>query len=539
MTGSEPAWVADLRAQGMTASWAGDAGCWVRFKRVAYLRYPTNDRAPLSMPQQRSLFWRHRMAVLQYHVDATEASANAVLYLCQDRNYSLDSLSSNNRSKVRRGLKQLTVGQVSADELIAHGYPAYADTRERHGTKAMTFDEFRRNWERQRVVAGRELWAAWAGEEIAAFGAVHRCGTWASISATVSHRDHQRSYPNHALFFRIIEHLMADPDVESVSYGLSSLRGETARDSLHHFKVSVGLDAVRVERRVVVHPLLRPAVNRVTLRAVGALERRVPSFRGPRAARAALEFLLDPGLDTQSKANAQSAGSNGPGRPDAELEVSRLTEADIDLVASLHRRAFPDYASSRLGHRYTVKLLQRFSDEPEAWVAVVRHAGLPVGYLVAAPPRLQRAIDRELRGAALMASVSHPRLLVEWVRRHLQAYRRRHEAVASTASAVAPEADGPPADVRVVLIGVEAKARGKGIGAALLEDFELRAKARGHREADLWVTTVNGSARSAYRRAGWSEREVVAAGVRYSLDLVRRSPAPGSDRSSGDLTTNR
>ena len=295
MTGTEPPWVHDLRAQGMSATWSDHGACWVRFKKVAHLRYPTNDLRPIGAAERRELLWGRRMAVLQYHEAAPRPEdANAVLYLCTDQGYSLDSLSSNNRSKVRRSLKRLDVRLTSAQEIIAAGYPAYLDTRERHGSSHMSPEEFRANWERQLHVEGREIWAAWAGEEIAAFGAVHRCGRWASISATVSSRAHMKDYPNHGLFFTVLEHLMADPEVESVSYGLSSLRSETSIDSLHHFKVSVGLRAVPVVRTVVVHPLLRPAVNRATLLAARSAERLAPQARLPRAGRAALEFLLDP-----------------------------------------------------------------------------------------------------------------------------------------------------------------------------------------------------------------------------------------------------
>jgi len=293
-TGEAPSWLAALEAQGMSAQWTDEGHCWVRFKRVAHLRYPTNDVAPLTPAERRQLLWSRRAAVLQYHEPAGDERANASLYLCTQRDYGFDALSANNRSKVRRGLKRFEVRPSTGAEVLAAGYPAYADTRARHGSGAMTPEEFRANWAHQLEVPGREIWAAWKGEEIAAFGTVHRCGRWASISATVSDRAHLRDYPNHALFFAMLEHLMGDPTVESVSYGLSSLRTETARESLHSFKVSIGLEAVPVVRKVVVHPLLRPAVNPLSLTAAQRLSARRPEARLPRAARAALEFLLEP-----------------------------------------------------------------------------------------------------------------------------------------------------------------------------------------------------------------------------------------------------
>jgi hypothetical protein len=310
MTGTEPDWVRALRAQGMPATWSDHDACWVRFKKVAHLRYPTNDLRVIGDAERRDLLWGRRMAVLQYQeLPERPEDANAVLYLCTDKGYSIESLSSNNRSKVRRSLKRLDVRLTTAEEIIAKGYPPYIDTRQRHDSSHMSPDEFRANWERQLHVEGREIWAAWAGDEIAAFGAVHLCGAWASISATVSSRAHMKDYPNHALFFTVLEQLMARPEVESVSYGLSSLRSETSIDSLHHFMVSVGLEAVPVVRKVVVHPLLRPAVNRGTLVAARSAERVVPSARLLRATRAALEFLVDPPGDARVGVGSAAAGS--------------------------------------------------------------------------------------------------------------------------------------------------------------------------------------------------------------------------------------
>lgn len=289
-----PSWVADLEAQGMTAMWSERGHCWVRFKRFGHLRYPTNDVAPVSDEERRELLWKARFPVLQYHELAGDTPANASLYLCSDKGYSLESLSSNNRSKVRRGLKRLEVRQITAEEVIEAGYDSYCDTRTRHGSTMMSPAEFRANWERQRVVPDRQIWGAWSGMELAAFGTVHLCGRWAAISATVSNTVHLKDYPNHALFFTMLEHLMGLPEIETVSYGLSSLRSETARESLHAFKVSIGLEAVPVRRQVVLHPLLRPVVNRPGLAGARLLERAIPGSRIPRAARASIEFLLDP-----------------------------------------------------------------------------------------------------------------------------------------------------------------------------------------------------------------------------------------------------
>lgn len=288
---SPPAWTADLRSDGLDVVWTEAGHAWMRFRRYAHLRYPTNDMAPVTATERREMY-RHRRLVLQHHHRVEDSTdANASLFLCEDDGYSLDSLSSNNRSKVRRGLKRLEVRPLEPAEVAATGYRAYSDTRGRHGMPHMTPGEFVALWAPRRLSPSHEVWGAMGEDGIAAFGEVHLCGRWASLSATVSADRSLRDYPNHALFFSMLSDLMGRSRIESVSYGLSSLRAETDRDSLHRFKQSVGLIPVPVRREITLHPALRPMVNPASARAAATLEARLPDSRLPRAARAALDML--------------------------------------------------------------------------------------------------------------------------------------------------------------------------------------------------------------------------------------------------------
>lgn len=275
----------------MDVVWTAASHGWMRFRRFAHLRFPTNDTSPVTAVERHEMFRRRHLVLQHHHRVEDEAQANASLYLCEDRGYSLERLSSNNRSKVRRGLKRLEVRRLQPAEVAATGYVAYSDTRGRHGMPHMTPAQFDVLWRTRRLSPSHEVWGAVGPGGVAALGEVHLCGQWASLSATVSANHALRDYPNHALFFSLLEELMARPGIESVSYGLSSLRPETGRESLHQFKESVGLAAVPVRREISLHPVLRPLVNPVSARAVAVLERRRPDSRVPRAARAALDFL--------------------------------------------------------------------------------------------------------------------------------------------------------------------------------------------------------------------------------------------------------
>jgi ribosomal protein S18 acetylase RimI-like enzyme len=74
-------------------------------------------------------------------------------------------------------------------------------------------------------------------------------------------------------------------------------------------------------------------------------------------------------------------------------------------------------------------------------------------------------------------------------------------------------------DTRVVLIGVDAAARGTGVADALLMAFAERSREWGATAADLVVEAGNPAAFRAYERNGWVPGETEHDTIRYHLDL--------------------
>jgi len=205
--------------------------------------------------------------------------------------------------------------------------------------------------------------------------------------------------------------------------------------------------------------------------------------------------------------------------------VRPMGAGEVGAVADLHRRAFPSYASTKLGAGYCRRMLRAYADRPGAWIDVAVGAdGRIIGYLVAAPPATQRAVDRALLPWAALNAFRRPGDLVGNVRRFGGRISRRRRA--ADAGPAAPGAvAGPPvgarqppgaATVRVVLVAVDAAARGQGGADALLDAFARTARGRGHLGADLSVAPGNGAAHGAYARNGWRPD---GTGTRFTLDL--------------------
>lgn len=212
------------------------------------------------------------------------------------------------------------------------------------------------------------------------------------------------------------------------------------------------------------------------------------------------------------------------------IVVRPMRADDVGTVADLHRRAFPAYVSTKLGAGYCRRMLRAFEQAPGTWIDVaVDEDRRIIGFLVAAPPPTQRAVERALLPWAALNAYRHPAELARNVRRAIARLGGRRtsggtdvragapaERSSSPPDPVASPAPSDPATVRVVLVAVDADARGRGGADALLGAFASTAFERGHRVADLSVDTVNAAAHRAYARNGWRADET---GAHFHLDL--------------------
>lgn len=289
-----PEWLTEIRNRSGDRYYSTSGHAWIRFHKWAFMRFPPHDISPVEKDEERELFRTTKAAIISnHHLPKPGERTNAFLYLCRDKEYDISKLSANNRSKVRRGAKRLLVRRTSAAEIADKGYSCYRDTCIRNGIAPTSADAFRLKWRRGYAPATKEIWAAYAGDEIASIGIVWICGKWAELFSTQSSNLYLKDYSNHVLFYEILHDLMLRETIESVSYGLSSVQPNSKSDSLHHFKLSVNFEAVPVVREIRVNPLLRPIFSKTALKCTRMLENIFPNTRHLLAARGALELVVD------------------------------------------------------------------------------------------------------------------------------------------------------------------------------------------------------------------------------------------------------
>ncbi len=289
-----PVWVQELRNQGRNLYYATSGQTWLRFHKWAFMRFPPHNIIPVSKAEQHELFFKAMAPVISHHhLPASPEMANAILYLCSDKEYDISKLSPNNRSKVRRGQKRMEVRRATTQEIAEKGYESYHDTCTRNGITPVLKNVFQAKWRNTNKFPFREHWAAFVNEEIAAIGEVWLCEKWAELISTTSANKYLKDYSNHTLFYTILHDILHRQEIESVSYGLSSVQANSKKASLHHFKMSVNLEAIPIMRKIEVHPFLRPAFGKTTLKCVNLLGRMFPRTRHLLAAKGALELMLN------------------------------------------------------------------------------------------------------------------------------------------------------------------------------------------------------------------------------------------------------
>jgi hypothetical protein len=265
---------------------------WIRSDSGPFTRVPTFHLAPPASGELRQVLWSGPAAVANYLLEPDERHpANTWLYLCTDQDYKLEKLAPAMRRNVRRALKELKIAPLTPDELLAHGAQAFCDTRQRVGLSDGTLEEFRARFTTRRLPEMFFI-GAWKDNQLAGFLSIIEVDDWAEITGNFS-ADALRMYrPSDGLVYCTLSYYLVERKCRLVSFATSSIQNDDHTVGLHRFKTKVGFEAQPVHRAFVLHPLLRPLVNQLTLWGVNRLLQLKPSDQRLLKARGALTSLL-------------------------------------------------------------------------------------------------------------------------------------------------------------------------------------------------------------------------------------------------------
>ena len=266
---------------------------WIEYLYGTLMRIPVFHLEPPASQEVRQILWRGRAAIASYLIEPDERHpANTWLYICTDQAYALEKLSPEMRRNVRLGLKKLAIAPLTADQLLAHGAPAFCDTQRRTGLSAGTPEEFRQYFTFRTRLPEYVFLGAWKDAQLAAFLSILEVDDWVEIEGTYSVDALLRHKPNDALIYSALSHYLVERRCRLVRNGLSPIQADGNATGLHRFKMKVGFEVRPVHRAFVPYPLLRPFVNRLTLWGVNTALRFLPEDRRLKKAGRVMAYLL-------------------------------------------------------------------------------------------------------------------------------------------------------------------------------------------------------------------------------------------------------
>lgn len=273
---------------------------WLRYESFSMMQFPTFFQSPVRRADLLHALWRGP-ALAVTHLLEPDAShpANACLYVCRDKSYRVENLTSVGRRDARRANRSLRLAFVDWPTIFSQGFTAYSETRRRIGLSDGTREHFRRRFTLFSTNPGHVAVGAWKDLTLVAFMTLVIVEDWVEITGTFSTDAHRGLCPNDGLASFVLKHFLADRGFRKVSYGLSSIQEGEVENSLHNFKKKVGFEAKPVHRVFVVHPLLRPLDNGIGAHGIRMLRRLFPGSRHIRKASGLIEFLSARGKSRQ------------------------------------------------------------------------------------------------------------------------------------------------------------------------------------------------------------------------------------------------
>lgn len=184
----------------------------------------------LDAKEGQDLLKRSGCHLLRYTSHFDDASHDSFWYVIKDGKASMEELSSNTRSKVRRGLKHCEVERVGKEEILNNGYEVYRKAFERYGTKISPHSKegFEKNVEN----LDPEEWDFWkvsakdSGEMIA-YSRNRKFDHCCDYTEIKFHPEKLGLYPSYALFQTMNEYYLNEKGWKFVNDGARSISHET------------------------------------------------------------------------------------------------------------------------------------------------------------------------------------------------------------------------------------------------------------------------------------------------------------------------
>jgi hypothetical protein len=234
-----------------------ESAWWYEAAPRFLLALPSHRELVLPDTEARDLIRREKLAGLRYI--SGNGGRPSFHLVCDAPDYSLEKLSANTRSKVRRGLSRNEIRRVTGTELSGLAESAFVETMERQNRAS---DSALATWRRMLAAADDEpaieIWTSWHEGEFASYLIAVMIDDVCEFFQARSVNRLLKHYPNNALIYTLTEEMLVRRGVREVTFGIES---PEPVEELDAFKLQMGYRKKPVLQRVVFHPLLRAAFS--------------------------------------------------------------------------------------------------------------------------------------------------------------------------------------------------------------------------------------------------------------------------------------
>lgn len=275
-------YVSYLIKQGRSVVFNNKGYFWFNYEKKSVSRAPAFILDEPHVNEISNVFKILKPLILTYNTEpGSPGDTNAYLYITSDKNYSLEKINKNGRRDARIAQRNLEFKFLDWDYISAHGFKAYADTRQRHNLSDGTREAFEKIIDECKGnPAFKALAAVKPGyDDVYGFLKLLEVEDWVEITSSYSMTEHLSLCPNNGLFNYALEYYLADGSINTVSYGVSSIQKESKKEGLHNFKMRIGFDAKPIKRKFIINPSYKFLFNKVSYGFSRILLKIFPSSR--------------------------------------------------------------------------------------------------------------------------------------------------------------------------------------------------------------------------------------------------------------------
>lgn len=199
---------------------------WRKYQGILLPDLAPHEEITVSKSDCSYLLGKTKAHLVRWHSGFDRRDPTLFWHVIKDGPATLEMLSANTRSKVRRGLKRCRIAITEAKVLAADGYPVYrqAFNRYRTYTRCLSEEEFRKEILARGLDPSWEFWGIWgqAGKLIG-FSQNRLQGESCNYSIIKFDPDFLKLYPSYALFFEMNNHYLNERKLRYVNDGARSI----------------------------------------------------------------------------------------------------------------------------------------------------------------------------------------------------------------------------------------------------------------------------------------------------------------------------